>query len=171
MSTESEGQPSDHAQRPVDLDDEAWHRAQAVQANNSTWELLDGRPLVGAEVDELLHRAYAAAYHWNRAAGRTLTNTARASWLVARCHTVAGHPVPALHHAERCAELTEEAGLADFDLAYRHEAMARALALAGRLDEAAAEHRLAAAVPIERPEDREVFEADLATGPWFGLDP
>ncbi len=46
-----------------------WHRAQGVTANNSTWELLDGRELDGDDIDDLLERAYAAAYHLRRATG------------------------------------------------------------------------------------------------------
>ena len=40
-------------------------------ANNSTWELLDGRELTDDEADDLLGRAYAATYHWRRAADAT----------------------------------------------------------------------------------------------------
>ena len=62
------------------------------------------------------------------------------------------------------------AGLTDFDLAYAHEARARALACAGRLDDARAERDLAAATPIADDEDRAIVIADLADGPWYGLD-
>ena len=46
------------------------HRRHGIEANNSTWELLDGRELTPDEVDDLLGRAYAAAYHWRRASGQ-----------------------------------------------------------------------------------------------------
>ena len=62
-----------------------------------------------------------------------------------------------------------DAGLADFDLAYAHEARARALACLGRSDEAADELAAARAVPIADAEDRAIIESDLAAGPWFGL--
>jgi hypothetical protein len=61
------------------------------------------------------------------------------------------------------------AGLQDFDLAYAHEARARALACLGRLDEAAAELAAAHAVPVADDEDRKIIEGDLAAGPWYGL--
>jgi hypothetical protein len=148
--------------------DPANHRAAAVEANNSAWELLDGRVLSAEETDELLARAHAAAYHWARAAGAGPENRARASWLLSRCYAVAGHGDIALHFADRC---TDEAGvLGDFDLAYAHESRARALALLGRLAEAA-EHRAAAmAVSIADADDRSIFESDLAAEPWFGLE-
>jgi len=51
------------------------------------------------------------------------------------------------------------------------EAMARALACAGELDQAAAWYARASAAgaAIADDEDREIFTGDLATGPWFGL--
>jgi uncharacterized protein YndB with AHSA1/START domain len=148
-----------------------WHRMQGVAANNSTWELLDGRPLTDDEADDLLGRAYAATYHWRRAEGATAVNAARGSWLVSRCHAVLGHGELALHHAHRSSAHVQEAGdlAADFDHAYAHEATARALACLGRLDEARAELALANAVAIADPEDRAILESDLKSEPWFGL--
>jgi uncharacterized protein YndB with AHSA1/START domain len=149
--------------------DGEWHRAAAVEANNSTWELLDRSDRTPDEVDDLLGRAYASTYHWRRAARRGPENQARGSWLVSHVHAVLGHGELALYHAERCAEVVEEAGLQDFDLAYAHEARARALACLGRLDEAAAELTSAHAVPVGDDEDRKIVESDLAAGPWYGL--
>jgi uncharacterized protein YndB with AHSA1/START domain len=145
------------------------HRRLAVEANNATWELLGGDE--PPDADDLLGRAYAAAYHWRRAQGADDANMARASWLVSRAHAVLGHGELALHHADRCLAVVEAAGLADFDLAYAHEARARALACLGRHDEAAAERAAAYAVPIADPEDHAILAGDLAAEPWFGLTP
>ncbi|NNE12218.1 MAG: SRPBCC family protein [Ilumatobacter sp.] len=164
----------------VDLGDESvdpadvegnWHRAQAVIANNSVWELLDGRRHSPEEADELLQRTYAAAYHWRRATGATVVNRARAAWLVSRAHAVLGHGEFALHHADRSAAFVERAGAeaADFDRAYAHEARARALAALGRRADAAAARRRAAEVEIADDQDRVIFEGDLAAEPWFDL--
>jgi hypothetical protein len=149
-----------------------WHRTQAVTANNSVWEYLDGRDYSDADADELLQRAYAAAYHWKRATGSTAVNMARASWLVSRAHVVLGHGEVALHHAARSAHFVERAGgdASDFDQGYAHEARARALACLGRLDEAGDAYRLAATMPIADDEDRSIYEGDLSAEPWFGLD-
>jgi uncharacterized protein YndB with AHSA1/START domain len=148
-----------------------WHRTQAMAANNSTWELLDGRAFTLDEADDLLGRAYAALYHWHRAEGATAVNFARASWLVSRSHAVLGQGELALHHARRSAEHVVEAGdlAADFDRAYAHEATARALACLGRIDEARAELALAEAIEIADPEDRSIIEADIKSEPWFGM--
>ena len=149
-----------------------WHRAQGVTANNSVWELLDGRSHTPDEADELLQRAYASAYHWHRATGATEVNQARASWLVSRAHATLGHGELALHHAAQAAAHLTRAGdaAADFDPAYVYEARARALAGLGRLEEAREVYRRARSVPIAADQDRAIFESDLAAGPWFGLD-
>ena len=150
-------------------DEGALHRRQAILANNSVWDLY-GSPTYGPDdVDELLGRAYAAAYHWRRASGNTPTNAARASWLLSRCHAVLGHGELALHHAEQSALIVERARLQDFDLAYAYEARARALACLDRMDEAAAVLALACAVEVADPDDRTIVESDITAEPWFGL--
>lgn len=153
-----------------DVDGE-WHRSQGIAANNSVWELLDGRELTPESADELLARAYAASYHWARAVRRGPINAARAAYMIAKAHTVLGQADMALHWTDRYAALLAVAGddAADFDHAYGHEARARALACAGRLEPAAAERALAVAHPIADDEDRKILEADLESGPWFGL--
>lgn len=163
-----------------DVDDEVtdvpdvegqWHRTQGIAANNSIWELLDGREPSPEEGDELLVRAYASSYHWARAARRGPINAARAAYMIAKAHTVLGQADMALHWVDRYDVLLAAAGgdAADFDHAYGHEVRARALACAGRLDDAAAERALAVAYPIGDDEDRTIVETDLETGPWFGL--
>jgi len=142
------------------------HRRQAIDANNSVWELLDDET---PDATELLSRAYAASYHWARAEGRAPENAARAAWLLSRCHVVLGHGNLALHHADECAAVVADADLRDFDLGYAHEARARALALLGRNAEAEVELTAARSVEIVDPEDRAIFDADLASPPWFAL--
>ncbi len=80
-----------------------------------------------------------------------------------------GRPEPAVRYARQCLATCEREGLADFDLAYAYEAMARSAAAAHDPAEATrwrvkAEH---AASAIADPEDRELFVADLAAGPWY----
>jgi hypothetical protein len=70
---------------------------------------------------------------------------------------------PALHHARSCLDWCERHDLADWDLAFAYEALARASRLAG--DDEAAERYVeqARAVEIAETDDRELVEADLAT--------
>ena len=162
------GEPLPPSETEADPDrdpDGEWHRFQAVEANNSTWELIE-QPDRDAEGDEdMLRRAYAAAYHWDRAAGRTPANTARADWLLSKVQLLAGHPETALHHAARCLACCETHGLVDFDLAYAHEAIGRALKALGQDEEAAGSWAAARAVPIADEDDRRHLEQDLAVGP------
>jgi uncharacterized protein YndB with AHSA1/START domain len=149
--------------RPEIVDDPAaeWHRAQAIEANNGCWEVIEADRGAGHD-EELLRRAYAAAYHWQRAAGRSVANEVRSRWMLSKAHLLAGAPSRALHYAEECMALCVESGIADFDIAYAHDALARAHHALG--DPAAAAHHQAAArsVPIADPEDEAVLAADLA---------
>ena len=147
------------------------HRELAVDANNGTWDWL-GKPdgeRTAQDEERMTESAYAAAYHWARAAGAGPANEARAQWLISRVWAVRGNGGLALRHADAVLAVCGAAGLEDFDLAYGHEARARALACLGRRDEAVAERDAAAAVPIAEAEDREIVEADLAAAPWFGI--
>jgi uncharacterized protein YndB with AHSA1/START domain len=145
--------------------DGEWHRFQAIEANNSTWELIGLTDRDAEAEEDMLRRAYAAAYHWDRAAGREPANSARADWLLAKVHLLLGRPEVSLHHAQRCLATCDRHGLTDFDLAYAHEATARALKALGQDDEAAEHWAAAKAVPIADQEDRDLVDADLAEGP------
>ena len=156
------------AVEPVDLTAEE-HRERGIETFNATWTFI-GMAARGPEDDEAMIRtAYASAYHWSHAARREPVNDARGEWLLARVHTLANRPEGALLHAARCAAIVDANDIADFDLAYAHEAKARAFALVGRLDEARAELEAARAVPIADDEDHKILDGDLAEGPWFEL--
>lgn len=154
---------------PATVDDPAgeWHRSQGIEANNSIWDLVDKADRTPDDDEELLRRAYAAAYHWQRAAGRQPINEARARYMLAKAHLLAGLPERSLHYADAClaATLAAGAGAADFDLAYAHEARARALRALGRTEEAATAWATAKGVSVADPDDRALVEADLAVGP------
>lgn len=147
---------------PVDDQVGEWHRQLGIQANNSIWDLLtkDGR--TPDEDEDMVCRAYASMYHWSRAARRGPEHVVRGEYMIARVQAALGRGDLALHHARRCLDGAIAAGLGDFDLAYAHEAMARALEAAGRSDEADAALAAAKAVPVADPEDLAILEADLA---------
>jgi hypothetical protein len=134
-------------------------RQLGVDLFNATWRLIESRE----DDDLMVHTAHASAYHWAVAPECKPENRARGEWLVSRVYTLVGRPEAALDHAERCLQWCTEHGLADWDLAYAHEALARANKLAG--DEAAAAAHLdqARAVEIADADDREHLEKDLAT--------
>jgi hypothetical protein len=147
------------------------HRTLGIEAFNSSWEIL-GRPwdeITPAEAEELIRRAYASAYHWSLAEGRTPPNAARSEWLLSRAWLVQGNAELSLRYAQRSLEMCETNDLTDFDLAYGHEAVARAYAGLGDEQQATAHRDRAKAVPIAESEDRSLFESDVAAEPWFGL--
>lgn len=159
------------------IDERDVHRWFAVNLNNRTWAALDAGEVDAAAPahhrEGLLYGAYASAYHWLQVG--TPVHQARAEHLVARTAVRVGRPELAVHHARRCLELVEaHPDLAeDWDVAFAHEALARASAAAG--DEVAARRHLDEAcrrgAAIAGDEDREVFLAELGRGEWFGLAP
>ncbi len=144
----------------------------AVEYHGQTWALLDKTRRSPEETERMIHCAHASLRHWLDAGGAV--NAQRGEWLLARVYTVTAMAERALHHARRCLALTQQhaAEMADFDLAFAHEAAARSLALSGDLAAAGEQYRLAksAGQAIHDPEDRALFEADLTGGNWFGLD-
>jgi hypothetical protein len=99
------------------------------------------------------------AVPWRRLLG------ARAVWLLAKVHLLAGLADRSLHYADACLAQCVEHGLVDFDLAYAHEARGRALIALGRRDEGLAAWATAKAVPVADAEDRAIVEADFADAP------
>ena len=138
-----------------------WHRRQGVEANNSVWELLEEQPSPARD-EEVLRRAYAAAYHWQRATGATPANEVRASYLIAKALLATGQPHRALVTADACVAGCREHDLRDFDLVYALEVRARALLALGRDDEARATWNEAGEVEVADAEDRAIVEADVA---------
>jgi len=140
-------------------------RRLAADLFNRAWTLMELPARTPEQDDELVDTAHASAYHWSQVG--TLANRARSQWQLSRVYVVLGRPEPALHHARRClawCEANPEA-LEDWDLAYAHEALARAYALAG---EAADAQRHAGrarelAEQVAGAKDREHLDADLAT--------
>jgi hypothetical protein len=130
-------------------------RQLGVDLFNATWKLIESR-----DDDALMiHAAHASAYHWAVAPECAPANRARSEWQLARVYALVGRAEPALHHARECLRLCEEHGLGDWDLAFAHEAIARAHKLAG--DDFAADVARARAVAIADADDRQLLERDL----------
>jgi DNA-binding transcriptional MerR regulator len=147
---------------PVVTGDE---RQLAVDLFNGVWRLMETEDRTPAQDDRMLHMAHASRYHWEQVG--TAANLARGEWLCSRVYTVLGRVEPARHHAQRVLEICQENGIGDWDLAYAHEALARAAAAAG--DQTALERHLAdaraAADQISDAGDRDQLLGDLATIP------
>ena len=145
---------------PVDVAD---RRQLAVDLFNHVWTLLERSDRLPLEDDEMIHAAHASRYHWGEV-GEPV-NLDRGEWQCSRVYAVLGRAEPALWHANRCLALCEEHGIGDWDLAFAHEAVARARRVAG--DDAGAEASIARArelaADIAEVEDRELLLSDLAT--------
>jgi len=76
-----------------------------------------------------------------------------------------------VHYAHCCLDQCLANSIGDFDLAYAYEGVGRAYACAGQTAEAQQYQRLAeqAGDQISEEEDRQLFQKDLAVGPWFDL--
>ena len=146
---------------PVDDAAGEWHRAQGVECNNSTWEMIEAERTPEND-EEMLRRAYSSTYHWARAVRRVPANEARGAWLLAKVQLLVDQPELSLRYADRCMAICQEHGLADFDLAYAHEARARALKALGDDEAAGQAWEMAKSVPIADAEDRAILDADLA---------
>ncbi|MDO8364538.1 MAG: SRPBCC family protein [Actinomycetota bacterium] len=162
LPDETEGVPA------VADDAEAkWHRTLGIAANNSIWDLFGKEARTADDDEEMLRRAYASAYHWQRAAGAQPINEARARYMLSKAHLLAGMPERALHYADACVAATMAAGdgAADFDHAYAHEVRARALRAVGREQEGLEAWAAAKAVPIADAEDQAIIDGDFADAP------
>lgn len=156
-------------------DDDRWTREEfharcAKNCFNAVWKLMEKPQRTPDEDDAMIHMAHASRFHWGKTAAGMPAHHARGEWQVSRVYRILRRAEPALHHARRCLALAQEHALGDFDLACGHEAMAQALALAGRIDDArrhCAEGR-AIAARIDDAEDRAIVEADLGMVPVPG---
>lgn len=140
------------------------HAALAKSLNNAVWDGLTAASQGGTLDPALADTAHASLHHW-RVAGGPLEE-ARGEWLVSRVYAVLGRGEPAAYHARRSLEICEREGFGGFDLAYAYEAVARAAAVAGEPYEELRARAAALGAEIADPEDREIFEGDLAAPPW-----
>jgi hypothetical protein len=158
----------------IDNDTLKWHEKMAKASFNKTWEYLDKNDRNPSENAEMIHVVHASRYHWgvlvSNGKGQPV-NLQRGEWQVSRVYTVLEMPEPALYHAKLCLKLTEDNNIGDFDLAFAHEALARAFALSGKKVEYEKHSKLAEEYgnQINKKEDKEYFFEDFNGGKWFGM--
>jgi len=140
-------------------------RRLAVDLFNGVWRLLENEDRTVEDDDRMVHMAHASRYHWGQVGAPE--NRSRGEWQVSRVYAVLGRAEPALHHARRGLEICQAQGIADWDLAYAYESLARAHAVAGDKEQARAwtEQALAAADEIAEDDDRELLLSDLESIP------
>jgi hypothetical protein len=140
-------------------------RKLGVELFNYVWTLLEKDDRTEREGNRMIDAAHASRLFWEEVGEPA--NHARGEWQISRAYATVGRAEPALYHARRCLELCESHGIADFDLAYAYEALARAHAVAGDDDSAKRFGGQAreAAERVADDEDRELLMSDLATLP------
>jgi hypothetical protein len=109
--------------------DDAARRQLAVDLFNHVWTLIETPDRTPQQDVEMIHAAHASRHHWGEVG--TPVNFARGEWQVSRVYSLLGRGEPALVHARLCLETCVEHGIGDFDIAYAHEAMARAYRVLG----------------------------------------
>ena len=140
-------------------------RRLAASLFNATWTLMEKEVRSRDEDDTMLHMAHASRHHWGQVG--SLPHVGRGEWQCSRVYAVLNRAEPCLHHAQRYLDICQENGIADWDLAFAYEALARGSAIAGEMDRARTftERALAAAEDIAEDDDRELVLGDLESIP------
>lgn len=148
-------------------DEQKIHRQFAVDLFNMVWDLLDKTQRTPEEDDTMLHAAHASRYHWEKAG--TALNLARGEWQVSRVYATLGRAEQALYHAGRSLDICQANQFGDFDLAFAHEALARARDVAGDLTgrDRSLELAVIAGQAIEKEDDRKHFFSELKSIPGY----
>ena len=157
------------AEPPFDLDTaDRWF---GIELNNRTMDALDAGQVTPGTCEAYIHAAHASCHHWMQVG--TVANHGRGEFAVACVYAAAGLGEAALRHARRCLELVEAhpEEMADWDLAFAYDALARAQAAAGEGDAArrTRERAKAAGEAISDAEDRVYFMRWFEGGNWHGL--
>jgi hypothetical protein len=143
-----------------------FHKKIAAQTNNGIWPALDKDDPPEAELEEAMHMAHTARYHWNKVG--TTVNAVRAEYMLARIYAHMKRSEPALFHANRGLELAKVAektdeNWKDWDLPFIYEALARAHAIAENKSECGKYKKLAqtATDAVAGKEDKEICQSEL----------
>lgn len=137
------------------------HRQMAIDCFNKTWEFMDMPTRDPLQDDEMLQCAIASRYHWGQVGGPL--EFARGEWQISRAFALVGKAAPALEHGLLSLMWCENYGIRDFDLAFAYEALARASAVAEKMDDLRIYRKLAleAAEEIAEVEDKAYFLSEL----------
>ena len=118
------------------FDVEKAHRWFAVECNNQAWDLVEAKGQTAEQIEEMIHLAHAARFHWGHAG--TELNLLRGEVLLSTVYSVAKRPENALVYAESASSRTMKTkGVNAFDLASVSGAHAKACRVAGHSKKAA----------------------------------
>ncbi len=148
--------------------DQKMHHYLGVELHNQAWNLMEKEDRTEKDDRRMEQFALGSLFHWKHSPKYEPLNSQRGEWILARVYSHLGNGRAALAHAQECMKLTVEHQIRDFDLAFAHEAMARALAFSGKAEESMSSRNSAkeAADGIAKREDRDYFLGNLEKGPW-----
>lgn len=109
-----------------------WHRKQAVDCFNSTWELIDKEDRNKDDDLEMIHLAHTSRFHWGKIGGPL--EFARGEWQISRVYSILDKGEQALYYGEESLRLCIDNNIGDFDLAFGYESIARAYAVLNNSD-------------------------------------
>ncbi len=140
-----------------------YHKEEAVKCFNAAWDLIDKSDRSHEDDVNMVHLAHASRYHWGQI-GTALEFT-RGEWQISRVYSILGMGESALFHAKEALRLCLDNGIADFDLAFAYEAMARAHSVLGNHSDRSAfmEKAKEAARAIAEDDDRRYVESEIST--------
>jgi hypothetical protein len=138
-----------------------WHRKQAIDNFNATWDLIDKKDRTREDDIKMIHTAHASRYHWGEI-GSAL-EFARGEWQISRVYSLLRMFESSFYHGDYSLKLCEENGIGDFDLAFAYEAIARAYMINNNKEfmEKYLKLALEASHNISDDGDREYFLSEL----------
>ena len=140
-----------------------YHREEAVRCFNATWDLIDKKDRTHEDDVNMIHMTHASRYHWGQVG--TALEFSRGEWQISRIYSLLRMGESALFHAREALRLCQENGIGDFDLAFGHEAMARAYSILGNQKDKATYIAKAreAAKAVAKEDDRKYLESEIST--------
>lgn len=145
------------ANPPFDL--QRAHLWFAVELNNFAWDQLENPARSLEQQERMIHAAHGACFHWLQVGD--LLNHLRAQCLLATTYAAAGLGEAAVRHAERCLQLSAEAGerQTPFDRTTAHGCASNAYYCVGQVAQAREHHARAeaSAASLVEADEREMY--------------
>ncbi len=138
-----------------------WHKKQAIENFNGTWDLIDKTDRSEEEAIQMIHKAHASRFHWGEVGGPK--QLATGEWQISRVYALVGQAQSALLHGQAGLRFCEEGSLTPFDYGFAYEAIARAYHMLGdteQRDQFILKGKDVAA-KIESEDDRSYYVSEL----------
>lgn len=108
------------------------HKQIASQCFNRVWDFLDLQERTKEEEEQMIHLAHTSFWHWTQVEDHTPQNLSIGYWQIARVYAVVGNGEQSRFYAERCVEVSLQAGIPPFYIGYGYEALARGYMVLGQ---------------------------------------